>query len=200
MWPYFCAAWRGQASPAWPCRSMGAGLRSEISADSAPGFAIGREKRMNFAQPDFRARLVISFGLLLLLIVGLTAFAVSNMGGFNSGAAQFVLLFGFVSLGVGAGLGWWLNRSMAAALQQAIGIAKRMAAGDLSEPFDADARGAIGELQLALQETSARMFRIVADVRAGTMAIASTSGLIAADNAALSSRTESQASALEETA
>ncbi|ABD70995.1 methyl-accepting chemotaxis sensory transducer [Rhodoferax ferrireducens T118] len=155
---------------------------------------------MNLIQPDFRARLVISFGLLLLLIVGLTAFAVSNMGGFNSGAAQFVLLFGFASLGVGAGLGWWLNRSMAAALAQAIGIAKRLAAGDLSEPFDADARGAIGELQLALQETSARMFRIVADVRAGTMAIASTSGLIAADNAALSSRTESQASALEETA
>jgi len=44
------------------------------------------------------------------------------------------------------------------------------------------------------------MFRIVADVRAGTVAIASTSGLIAADNVALSSRTESQASALEQTA
>jgi methyl-accepting chemotaxis protein len=155
---------------------------------------------MNFSNLRIGARLFISFGVLFLFIVGLTVFAAANVADTNGSAAKYVVLFGAFSLGVGAGLAWWLNRSIATPLHDATIVAKRMAAGDLSEPYEAEADGELGELQLALQEMSERMFKIVAHVRSGTTAVATTSGLINTDNTALSSRTESQASSLEETA
>ncbi len=155
---------------------------------------------MNLSNLRISARLIFSFGLLSLLIVGLTAFAASNMTGPNSGAIKYVIGLGVFALAASFVLSWWVARSIAAPLHEANIVAKRMAAGDLSEPYEASAQGEVGELQLALQEMSERMFKIVADVRLGTTAVASTSGLISTDNTALSSRTESQASSLEETA
>jgi methyl-accepting chemotaxis protein len=155
---------------------------------------------MNFVNLRISARLVFSFGLLSFLIAGLTAFAAYSLAGANSAAVKYVVIFGAVSLGISFYLSWSVVRSIATPLEVANIVAGRMAAGDLSEPFEANAQGEIGELQAALQEMSERMFKIVADVRLGTTAVASTSGLIATDNTALSSRTESQASSLQETA
>ncbi|MGZ5801372.1 MAG: methyl-accepting chemotaxis protein [Burkholderiaceae bacterium] len=152
---------------------------------------------MNSTNLKISSSLTMNFGVLLFLIVGLTTFGVINMTGT---AAQVMVFFGLVSLVIGAGLIWRVNRSIAEPLQQVMDVAQRMAEGDLSEPYEANAHGELGVLQLALQETSERMFKIVADVRAGTLSVASTSGLISTDNAALSARTESQASSLEETA
>ena len=147
-----------------------------------------------------RTYLALGFGLLSLLVLGLTILAVVGLGGVGQAAGLGVALLGMGSLGVGAGLALWVHRGIAAPLRQAIGIAQRMAEGDLSQPYVADAHGELGELQQALQLTSERMFKIVADVRQGTLAVAATSGTIAADNTALASRTESQASTLQETA
>jgi methyl-accepting chemotaxis protein len=155
---------------------------------------------MNLTNLRISARLVLSFGLLSVLIVGLTALAAFNMTGSDSSAIKYVVGLGLISLVVSFLLNWWVARSIAAPLHEANIIAKRMASGDLSEPFEANAQGEVGELQMALQEMSERMFKIVADVRLGTTAVASTSGLISTDNTALSSRTESQASSLQETA
>ncbi|MGB7481153.1 MAG: methyl-accepting chemotaxis protein, partial [Burkholderiaceae bacterium] len=60
--------------------------------------------------------------------------------------------------------------------------------------------GETAALLQALRDLSAMMFRIVGEVRSGTTTIASTSGQIKSDNAALAARTEAQASSLEETA
>jgi len=155
---------------------------------------------MNVVNLGLRTRLIASFGLLLLFVFGLTLLAAVNLTGTSSGALKYIIGFGFVAGMVCVVLAWWVNRSIAEPLQAAITVAKRMAQGDLSEPYEADGQGELGELQLALQEMSERMFKIVANVRNGTVAVASTSGMIAKDNAALSSRTESQASSLEETA
>jgi len=155
---------------------------------------------MNFANLKISARLIFSFTLIAFLILGLTAFAAFSLSGVNNGAVKYVILFGLIGLLASLILAWWVTRSIAVPLHEANIVAKRMAAGDLSEPYEANATGEVGELQLALQEMSERMFKIVADVRLGTTAVASTSGLISTDNTALSSRTESQASSLEETA
>jgi methyl-accepting chemotaxis protein len=155
---------------------------------------------MNLTNMRISARLIFSFGLLSLLILGLTALAAFNMTGQDSSTIKYVVSLGLITFFTSIVLSWWIARSIAAPLHEASIIAKRMAAGDLSEPYEANAQGEIGELQLALQEMSERMFKIVADVRLGTTAVASTSGLISTDNTALSSRTESQASSLQETA
>ncbi len=100
---------------------------------------------------------------------------------------------------LGTGLWWWLNRSIVRPLRATTTVAKRMARGDLTGTFETGG-GELGELRQALQEMSQRMFRIIAQVRSGTSAVASTAGMIVVDSAALSSHTESQASALEQTA
>ncbi|MBS0309665.1 MAG: cache domain-containing protein [Proteobacteria bacterium] len=155
---------------------------------------------MNFDHRTIGARLVISFGIILLLVVVLTIVAAFNMSGPNADAMPWIIALGSVTLLVGIVLAWWINRSIGQPLHEAIVVAKRMAGGDLSEPFEASAKGELGDLQQALQEMSERMFQIIAKVRSGTTAVASTSGLITTDNTALSSRTEAQASSLEETA
>jgi methyl-accepting chemotaxis protein len=155
---------------------------------------------MNPTNLRISARLIYSFGLLALLILTVTILAASNMAGPDSGAIKYVISFGLFTFVICIALSWWMVRSLAAPLHDTSSIAKRMASGDLSEPYEATASGELGELQLALQEMSERMFKIVADVRLGTTAVATTSGLIASDNTALSSRTESQASSLQQTA
>ncbi|TCS37768.1 methyl-accepting chemotaxis protein [Paucimonas lemoignei] len=155
---------------------------------------------MNFANLKIGARLTVSFGILLILVAGLTGLAAYSLSGSASEATSYVVGLGIGTIALGLIAGWWLLRSIAKPLQEATEIARRLAQGDLSEPFEAHAKGELGELQQALQETSERMFKIVAHVRSGTTAVAATSGLITADNTALSARTEAQASSLEETA
>ena len=83
---------------------------------------------------------------------------------------------------------------------ETLAIAARLAAGDLStQGRDGDAAHR-SEVQEMLYRISETMFKVVADVRKGTTAVASTSDMIISDNTALSRRTESQASALQETA
>src|ERR1035437_5505671 len=155
---------------------------------------------MNFYKLGISVRLIISFGLMLLLVVGLTTFAAINMNGLDSDAASYMIAFGLVSVLAAIALAWWLNHSIAKPLEHATTFAKRMASGDLSDLNASNTRGELGELLQALQEISERVFKIVAHVRSGTTAVASTTGVIVSENAALSERTESQASALEETA
>ncbi|MBI1891181.1 MAG: cache domain-containing protein [Burkholderiales bacterium] len=145
-------------------------------------------------------RILISFGTMLLCIAGLTVLAAVKLADTDGFAAALIVVFGLLAMAIGAGLAWWMNRSIAEPLRDATIVAKRMALGDLSEPYEADAGGELGELQFALQEMCERMFKIVSKVRLGTVTVATTAGFINTDNTALSSRTESQASSLEETA
>ena len=78
--------------------------------------------------------------------------------------------------------------------------ALRLVQGDLGEPLSADGASSLGPLPATLAEVGERMFRVAVDVRVGTTAIATTAGFVAGDNTALSQRTESQASALQQTA
>jgi methyl-accepting chemotaxis protein len=94
----------------------------------------------------------------------------------------------------------WTARSIARPLSYAVQIARRVAAGDLSEPIVAETTEETGQLLLALRSMNEGLVHIVSEVRSGTGAIADGATEIAAGNLDLSSRTEQQASALEETA
>ena len=150
-------------------------------------------------------RLNLFLGFLLLSAI-LVAVAVIQAAGSNPAGINFfapdMLLFsvGFCVEIAGILVMAAIGNNFLGALRKVVAVAKLMAKGDLSEPYTATANGAIGELQLALQEISERIFLIVSKVRVGTTTIANTSNFISSDNAALSSRTESQASSLEETA
>jgi methyl-accepting chemotaxis protein len=147
--------------------------------------------------PNLRisARLFLGFGLLLLFIGALTALAAAGV------ALVWIVACGVVFLLLGAICGWWITRSIVGPLNQAIDIAKRVTQGDLTATVDIKtSNDETGELLRALSDLSERMFKVVSNVRMGTTAIATASGQLSSDNAALSFRTESQASSLEETA
>ncbi|MCC7597290.1 MCP four helix bundle domain-containing protein [Janthinobacterium sp. FW305-129] len=93
-----------------------------------------------------------------------------------------------------------ISRSISRPIAEAVKVAQRVAAGDLSVSIDARGSDETGLLLRALKDMNDNLQGIVARVRHGTDAIAHGSREIASGNMDLSSRTEQQASSLEETA
>jgi methyl-accepting chemotaxis protein len=91
-------------------------------------------------------------------------------------------------------------RRVTAALQQATGVARAAAAGDLTTRIDARGSDEIAQLLLALREMQGALARVVTTVRQNAESVATAGAQIASGNSDLSVRTEQQASALEETA
>jgi methyl-accepting chemotaxis protein len=93
-----------------------------------------------------------------------------------------------------------VSRAVAAPLQEAVVIARRVAAGDLTGQISSHSKDETGQLMLSLKAMNDSLLRVVGEVRGGTDTIATASAQIASGNLDLSSRTEEQASSLEETA
>ncbi|MFC7514873.1 methyl-accepting chemotaxis protein [Herbaspirillum sp. GCM10030257] len=94
----------------------------------------------------------------------------------------------------------WLVRAIARPLADAVDVARRVAAGDLSKDIVVTSSDETGQLLQALKEMNQSLVRIVTEVRGGTETIATASSQIASGNLDLSARTETQAASLEETA
>ncbi|MBA5638578.1 methyl-accepting chemotaxis protein [Duganella sp. LX20W] len=101
---------------------------------------------------------------------------------------------------VGTVMTAWLVRGIVLPLQRAIGVAETVANGDLTSQIAAAGADESAQLMLALQTMNGSLARVVAQVRAGSVGIELAAGEIAQGNRDLSARTESQASALQQTA
>jgi methyl-accepting chemotaxis protein len=97
-------------------------------------------------------------------------------------------------------IAYWNASNVVRPLREAIGVARRVAQGDLTASVAVTSKDETGELMEALKTMNDNLRRIVSDVRSGTETIATASTEIARGNLDLSSRTEEQASSLEETA
>jgi methyl-accepting chemotaxis protein len=91
------------------------------------------------------------------------------------------------------------TRSITGPLEEAVGIAKRVADGDLTSVIEVNSSDETGQMMQALKHMNSSLTRIVAEVRAGTESITSASGEIASGNLDLSTRTEQQAASLGQT-
>ena len=107
---------------------------------------------------------------------------------------------GVLTVLMGGMFSWMTTRSITRPLQDAVGVAKRVAGGKLGAPIEVSGKDETSELLRALKEMDDSLSRIVSQVRSGTDEIGAASNEISAGNADLSGRTEAQASALEETA
>ena len=97
-------------------------------------------------------------------------------------------------------LAWALTRSITTPLREAVSIAKRVAAGDLTSQIVPKGRDEAAELLGALRDMNDGLARMVMQIRSGSESIAVGANQVAAGNQQLSSRTEEHASSLEETA
>lgn len=116
------------------------------------------------------------------------------------------LIFRFAMLGllaVALLAGAWfvfIRRMIVQPIQQACGVAQTLAAGDLSGHLTASRHDEIGDLLHAMNSIGEGLTRVVTTVRTGSESVALASAEIAQGNQDLSTRTASQASALEQTA
>ncbi len=91
------------------------------------------------------------------------------------------------------------TRSITRPLNEAVGVAKRVADGDLTSEIMVTSTDETGQMMEALKYMNDSLIRIVAEVRTGTVSIAEASSEIASGNLDLSSRTEQQAASLGQT-
>lgn len=101
---------------------------------------------------------------------------------------------------LGLGIAIVMTRSVTRPLGEAVALANRVAAGDLTSRIEHASRDETGQLLRALGAMNDSLRSIVENVRTGADSISSATAQIAAGNQDLSSRTEEQASSLEETA
>jgi methyl-accepting chemotaxis protein len=113
---------------------------------------------------------------------------------------NLLIALGGLALLFGATCAWWLTIGITRPLNEAVRIARTVAAGDLTSRIDTRSKDETGQLLQALKDMNESLARMVSEVRNGTDTIATASGEISSGNLDLSSRTEQQASSLEETA
>jgi len=111
-----------------------------------------------------------------------------------------ILVLALVAAFISVVVAYLATRSITGPLTEAVGIAQRVADGDLTSVIEASSRDETGQMMHALKHMNASLIKIVAEVRAGTDSIASASSEIASGNLDLSSRTEQQAASLGRTA
>jgi methyl-accepting chemotaxis protein len=97
-------------------------------------------------------------------------------------------------------IAWYIARSITRPLNDAVLLARRVAAGDLTSDAKPKSSDETGQMMQALLEMNVSLGRIVTQVRGGIETIATASTQIATGNLDLSSRTEQQASSLQQTA
>ncbi len=146
------------------------------------------------AKPSIGARLSAT-AMAGMLATGLAAELLAQ-----SGIAWRLWAATGASLVVGAGVAAWLRHQALAPLRQAVETVRRMSAGDLSGVLAADRQDEVGQLARGLTQLNVNLQAIVGDVRREVEGITLASSEIAKGNHDLGTRTESQASNLQQTA
>lgn len=104
-----------------------------------------------------------------------------------------------LALALGIALAWTISRSISRPLFAAVGIAERVARGDLSAKIDAQPNDETGKLLQALKRMNDSLSSIIGNVRDGTESIRETSKQITKSNLRLSERTTQQSDSIQET-
>ncbi|WP_112114245.1 methyl-accepting chemotaxis protein, partial [Lonsdalea populi] len=115
-------------------------------------------------------------------------------------ATLWLSLTTLVTLLLGIVAALFISRQITQPLNQTVDIAENIAAGDLTMPIVSTRRDELGMLLNAMAKMKANLHNIIDDIRLGVSQINTAAREIVAGNDDLSSRTESQAAAVEETA
>jgi len=107
---------------------------------------------------------------------------------------------GLLCAAAAVGGSWLMQRRIAAELQRAAGIAREVAAGNLTVQAHSERRDEVGDLVRALGTMSAQLSASMRDVMQSSESIRTASAEIATGNQDLSSRTEQTASNLQQAA
>ncbi|MGZ5202211.1 MAG: methyl-accepting chemotaxis protein [Telluria sp.] len=126
--------------------------------------------------------------------------AAKSISASNKRDAVLCMALTLLMIALGGSSALVIARGITRPLAKAVSVAETVAAGDLTTAFEEYGKDELGHLMRSLQSMNDALAKVVAEVQSGTQAIALASNEIASGNLDLSSRTEQQAGALEETA
>ena len=110
------------------------------------------------------------------------------------------LIFALIAIVlVAVGLAFWITRSITAPLSQAVGVAERVAAGDLAVTIQSDSKDEVGKLLDALRDMTAKLSQVVGEVRSSAEALSSASEEVSATSQSMNQAASEQAASVEET-
>jgi aerotaxis receptor len=181
-------------------------LYATMRAEKAAGTQVHRldGARLRIDSLAGRLRRWLQLGLQgqLVLLVGTFCAVAAAAAALAAGAApaSAAACAGVAAAIGGSAGGWLVARITLAPLHGLLASANRMAAGDLTQRFEAGADNLYGRLGRALAQLNVNLRSIVRDARNEVEHMRDATREIAAGNQDLSSRTESQAASLEETA
>ena len=124
--------------------------------------------------------------------------AAATRAGVRATWISLALMVGLACLGMVMAV--FISRSVVSPITEAVAVANRVAAGDLSSPVVARGADEVGDMMRALATMSESLVRVIGQVRVSIDGIGTASAQIASGNQDLSQRTEQAASNLEETA
>ncbi|MGK9175333.1 MCP four helix bundle domain-containing protein [Yokenella regensburgei] len=126
----------------------------------------------------------------------------SYLGVHNEASSSKTIILTFILLSIvsGIGISLYITRSITRPLAEAVSVAKRVSAGELTVDVNVHSRDELGNLLLSLKEMTVGLNSTVSHVRKGAENISLAANEINAGNHDLASRTEEQAASVEETA
>ncbi|VTU25244.1 Ribose and galactose chemoreceptor protein [Variovorax sp. SRS16] len=115
--------------------------------------------------------------------------------------ASRTTMIGIIAGGVlfGIALGFFISRGITRPLARAVDVANRLAEGDLTVQVESTSRDETGQLLQAMQNTVAKLSRVVTEVNSGAEALAGASEEVSATAQSLSQASSEQAAGVEET-
>ena len=111
------------------------------------------------------------------------------------------LMMGLAAIAVvfGALLAWFLTRGITRPMADAVRIANRLAAGDLTVKIEVLSRDETGQVLQAMHNMIAKLSQVVSDVKRGAQALAHAAEEVRATSLTLSHASSEQANSVEET-
>ncbi len=117
---------------------------------------------------------------------------------YESGRNMMVVI-GIAALLIGASFAFWVTRSITRPLAEAVGVAGKMAEGDMTVRIEASSKDETGQLLSAMKAMVERLSGVISEVRASTDALSSASEQVSASAQQLSQGSSEQAASVEET-
>ena len=115
------------------------------------------------------------------------------------GARTFAITAFMISLAIGVAVGIWITLSITRPISDAVAVAKKVAAGDLTSTVEVNSRDETGMLMQALKDMNDSLKRIVGEVRGSADSLSSASEEVSATAQSMSQGSSEQAASVEET-
>jgi methyl-accepting chemotaxis protein len=114
-------------------------------------------------------------------------------------ARDLMIALSGIAFLLGAGIAFWVTRSITRPLSDAVKVADGLAAGDLTMKIDARSKDETGQLLSAMQNMVSKLSQVVAEVNSGAESLASASDEVSSTAQSLSQASSEQAAGVEET-